>query len=384
MALQGDLQSFALPDVLRLLASTGKTGRLGVTADDSSGDVWLRDGSVVGGAVSSSPYAVDPADVVFELLRFESGAFRFEDGEEPTEPVEPSSVDEAIDQAEGLLREWADVEAIVPSVHSWVTLVPELSGDGTTVSTDQWRALAALGGGSSVRDLGERFEQTDLVASRQVKDLVEAGLVQLGDAPERDEASAYQQSVPTRRDDLAVLRADDGPVVLESRDDALLPEPLPSEGTSFEGDLSDMGSVDARRFETDEADELSDVNDTYDPPAYEPPVYEPPSYAYDPSAQPEPAPQFADDRGYGSGGEVDPIANAFGSGPESRAASEFFRSSDAENSSNLAGEAEDDPLASTPSTESDATAASNEGVDSDTSDESDRGALLNFLSTVKN
>ena len=381
MALQGDLQSFALPDVLRLLASTGKTGRLGVTADDSAGNVWLRDGSVVGGAVSSSPYALDAADVVFELLRLDSGAFLFEDGEEPAQPAEPSSVDEAIDKAEGLLREWADVEAVVPSVQSWVTLVPELDGGGTTVSADQWRSLAALGGGSSVRDLGERFELTDLVASRQVKDLVEAGLVQLGEAPERGEApsSAPEQATPTPRDDLAVLRADDGPVVLETREDALLPEPLPSEGTSFEGDLSDMGSVDGRRFETDESDEAahaSDSSDTYDAPAYEPPVYEPPSYAYDPAAQPEPAPQFADDGGYGAGGDIDPIADAFGSGPESRAATEFFRSSD--------GEAEDDPLASTPSTESDATVASNEGVDTDTSDDSDRGALLNFLSTVKN
>ena len=47
MALQGTLDTFALPDVLRLLASTRKTGRLRITADRGSGSIWLDGGSVV-------------------------------------------------------------------------------------------------------------------------------------------------------------------------------------------------------------------------------------------------------------------------------------------------------------------------------------------------
>ena len=57
-----------------------------------------------------------------------------------------------------------------------------------------------------------------------------------------------------------MLRADDGPVVLESRDDALLPEPLPSESTSFEGELADLsGSVDGRTDESGENAEAADA-----------------------------------------------------------------------------------------------------------------------------
>lgn len=67
-----------------------------------------------------------------------------------------------------------------------------------------------------------------------------------------------------------MLRADDGPVVLESRDDALLPEPLQSESTSFEGELTDLsGSVDGRTNESAE-----DAEATADPEVTEaaPPV----------------------------------------------------------------------------------------------------------------
>ena len=41
MALQGTLETFALPDVLRLLASTHKTGRLRLTGAAGSGSLWL-------------------------------------------------------------------------------------------------------------------------------------------------------------------------------------------------------------------------------------------------------------------------------------------------------------------------------------------------------
>ena len=272
MALQGDLQSFALPDVLRLLAGTGKTGRLAVESGAGSGDVWLKAGQVVGAGVTSSPYAQSAADVVFELLRFDGGSFNFEDDAEPDVPGEPADVEAAIGQAEGLLDEWKTVEAVVPSVHSWVSLRAELNGEQTTVTADQWRSLAALGGGSSVRDLGNRFSLTDLGASRTVKDLVESGLVELGDPRDPSEAStpAVAAPPPAPSDDLAVLRADDGPVVLESRDDALLPEPLPSESTSFEGELTDLsGSVDGRTNESAE-----DAEATADPEVTEaaPPV----------------------------------------------------------------------------------------------------------------
>src|SRR5262245_32794776 len=46
MALQGTLDTFELPDVLRLLASTKKSGRLHLQSDRGTGDVWLDEGRV--------------------------------------------------------------------------------------------------------------------------------------------------------------------------------------------------------------------------------------------------------------------------------------------------------------------------------------------------
>ncbi|MCU1499240.1 MAG: hypothetical protein JWM47_3193 [Acidimicrobiales bacterium] len=278
MALQGDLSSFALPDVLRLLAGTAKTGRLVVESARASGEIWLREGRLVGGSVTSAPHAEDAADLVFELLRFDGGSFLFDDGEQLVDGTEPVDVTESLAAAEQLVAEWTEVEAVVPSLRSWVTLSPQLEED-VIVTPDQWKVLASLGAGSTAHEVGDRLELTDLAASRQVKALVEAGLVEIGAAREVEvevEAAPAADDAPedvsfdpdaiftdaprevlsvndAYARDLALLSAEDGPVVLESSDDAHLPEPLPGEGTSFLGDLGTI-AVDGRSFDAMHAD----------------------------------------------------------------------------------------------------------------------------------
>jgi hypothetical protein len=263
VALQGDLSSFALADVLRLLAGTTKTGALEVSSPSGAGEVWLRDGSVVGGAVPAAPHATRAADVVLEILRFDGGSFSFDDHIEVTEDG-GTSVEETLAEAEALLEEWHDVEQVVPSMDAWIALAPELEGDDVTVSAEDWRTLAVIGGGLSVRGLAGAEEMTDLVACRRVKALVEQGVIAVRSEvavvdPEPTDAAAKpiagewalpeqpssvdepveELAVEDDRDeateaDLAMLRSDDRPVLLGAADADLLPEPLPGEGASFE------------------------------------------------------------------------------------------------------------------------------------------------------
>ena len=262
MALQGDLDSFALPDVLRLLAGTGKTGRLAITATATSGELWLLDGDLVGGRVEAAPHASVPADVVFELIRLGGGAFVFEDGERLVDGSERARVNDAVESAEQSLAEWAEVEQSVPSVHAPVRLVSEIGGEPVTVAAGQWRLLASIGADTTIRRLGDRWELTDLAISRQVKDLLDAGMIELGHVAGPDDAPADAQEAltddraqaalgeepahavgdggvgPDRAQgdhgDLDILAERDMPVVMESSDDAWLPEPLPAASSTFD------------------------------------------------------------------------------------------------------------------------------------------------------
>ncbi|MCX7620183.1 MAG: DUF4388 domain-containing protein [Acidimicrobiales bacterium] len=177
MALQGTIETFALPDVLRLLSSTKKTGCLRLEGSRGSGCLWIVDGAVVGGEVSAAPLASDPGEVLFELLRFDRGDFIFDADTVTEQPGEPAEIEPLLDAAEKMLEEWKEIEAVVPSLDHWVALVPELASDEVTISADRWKVLVAIGSGIAAGALGEQLGLSELPLSRAVKELVEQGLV---------------------------------------------------------------------------------------------------------------------------------------------------------------------------------------------------------------
>lgn len=181
MALSGTLETFSLPDVLRLLSSTKKTGLLALDGDRGRGRIWVRDGEIV---AADADRAVEDAveGVAFELLRFGDARFDFDSGAEPAVEREPRAVDEVLAEAEARLVEWRDIEAVVPSLDVWVHMVAELA-DERTIAPTEWRVLAQVGTGASGHALAERLEQGEYDVCRQLRDLVESGLVELADAP---------------------------------------------------------------------------------------------------------------------------------------------------------------------------------------------------------
>jgi hypothetical protein len=255
VALQGDLKSFALPDVLRLLAGTGKSGVLEVASTTAAGEVHLRHGLIASAATTIDPRADDPADIVFELLRFDDGSFAFDEGE-VADTGAAVDVEATISAAEAMVAEWAEIEAVVPSMEAWISLVSEIELDEVTISGACWRAVAAVGGGGNVHDLAAALELSDMDACRQVMDLVDTGLVQVrathGYQPpevELDDFESFDEPAIDPISDLQDLSAEDRPVVMENSEDALLPEPLPGEGVAYEGE-SITGIVDGRTFDS--------------------------------------------------------------------------------------------------------------------------------------
>lgn len=181
MALSGTLETFSLPDVLRLLSSTKKTGLLALDGDRGRGRVWVRDGAIV---AADADRAVEDAieGVAFELLRFVDARFDFDSRAEPAAEREPRTVEDVLAEAEARLVEWREIETVVPSLDVWVHMVAELD-DERTIAPTQWRVLAQVGTGASGHALAERLEQGEYDVCRQLRDLVEGGLVELADAP---------------------------------------------------------------------------------------------------------------------------------------------------------------------------------------------------------
>ncbi|HEX4869067.1 MAG TPA: DUF4388 domain-containing protein [Acidimicrobiales bacterium] len=220
MALQGTLDTFALPDVLHLLAATKKTGRLRLTGERGGGSVWVDSGEAVAVVADHAPLAVEPVEALFELLRFEQGSFAFEADERTDTPGPSSAVDSLLEGASALLAEWRDIESVVPSLDAYVTLRRQLDGD-VTISPAQWPTLVAVGSGSTVRGMGERLELAELPVSRAVRDLVHLGLVELEDRAPAPEPVLAPAPEP-------VLAPEPAPVLAPEPAPVVAPAPAPA------------------------------------------------------------------------------------------------------------------------------------------------------------
>ena len=173
MSLQGSLETFALPDVLTLLASTAKSGELRVTGAGTDGRVWLAGGELV---ASEAGQAVDPTDVFFELLRLDGGTFIFTEAElddrGSSEPIQP-----VLEQATERLEAWRAIAAVVPSMAVTTALSPDLRGPSVTLSAERWRAIVAVSSARTVADVAYQLALGEFDACRLVKELVDDGLV---------------------------------------------------------------------------------------------------------------------------------------------------------------------------------------------------------------
>ncbi len=177
VALQGTLDTFALIDVFRLLASTNKTGRLRVTGDRGNGSVWFDGGGIVLAAAHNTKPSDAPVSVIFELLRQHEGSFVFEADVTTPEAGAPSDVETLIRDAEHLLIEWQEIEAVVASIDLWVSLSPELPRPEVVVDGERWKVIVATGAGATVADVGDVLGLGEIAVSKAVKEVIEIGLL---------------------------------------------------------------------------------------------------------------------------------------------------------------------------------------------------------------
>ena len=256
MALSGTLDTFALPDVLRLLASTNKTGRLRVTGDRGSGSVWVDGGEVVATELASA-MSQDPSheEVVFGLLRFAAGSFTFEVDATAPNADTGLALEPVLGAAENMLIEWKAIEAVIPSLDVWVGLQPELEGPDVMVDSTRWRGIAAIGSGTQVGAVAEALSLNEIDSCRLVKELIELKLVDFVDEPvgapvatsfePEPEPFAIEDEPPTTDE----VGSDDGADIDTVEDDTI-------DGDLVDGDLVDGDLVDGDTAE-DEIDDLA-------------------------------------------------------------------------------------------------------------------------------
>lgn len=188
MALQGTIEAFALPEVLRLLGSGAKTGRLRLSGDRGSGSIWIDGGKVVAAEATGLREGTSPVGVVFELLRYVEGSFNFDDDQTNTRPGTPQDIGVLLGEAERQLADWREIEAVVPSLAVRLALADELPAGDVTLDATRWKAIVAVARGGDAAAIADALELEELEGCRRAKDLVEAGLAVITELEPEDRA----------------------------------------------------------------------------------------------------------------------------------------------------------------------------------------------------
>ena len=216
--LQGDLGSFRLSSVVRLLAGGAKTGVLRVEAGSITGRIFFVEGSLTyattrdgdGSVVALSRLRTrperdrrgrnpggrwpDPArplilqqisEVLIRLDQGLPGRFWFVEGVTTraygAEPVQRFDVEEVLKSAEGRREEWGKIARILPDTGARYVVRPGLPDGVSEVAVDasSWSVLSAIGGGASTQDIAERLNLFELSAAALLADLYERRLIML-------------------------------------------------------------------------------------------------------------------------------------------------------------------------------------------------------------
>jgi hypothetical protein len=185
VSLTGSLETFALSEVLNLLADTSKSGELCVRGSRIDGRLWFDSGAFSAFAVGDSE---KPFEAIFELLRDAGGDFEFFHGEVAPDNATQADSDHRevrveIDRAQARLAEWVDIVAVVPSLQHHVKLAPAAPSDRVTVDRAQWELVVSIANGGAVEDVLQSCDLREFEGCRAIKGLVDIFLAEVYDAP---------------------------------------------------------------------------------------------------------------------------------------------------------------------------------------------------------
>lgn len=178
--LNGSLDTFALPVVLRFVCASPVSGRLEVRRPGSRGSLSLRDGLVVDATLEDAG-GEEPIDAAVRLLDGAGGEFSLHAGPPPAGSLS-LAVDDLLRVVEARRHEWREVLSAVGSLDGPFALDPAAAerGKAVSVAADEWRMLSMLAGGASVRRIATETGNGTFAAARAVAGLVRRGVVKPG------------------------------------------------------------------------------------------------------------------------------------------------------------------------------------------------------------
>jgi len=176
MALQGSLAELSLPDVIQLVAVSGKSGAFHLRLGNETGVIYLHEGRIVDASVGE----LVGEHAVYEMAIWSDGEFVFTPGEAPEQVSIQKSNANLMMEAARRLDEWRVLSRKIPSLNL-VPFFPERHGnlDQVTLSPQEWVLVTRIDGERTIEEIARILRWSAFDVSKLLFGMITSGLVEL-------------------------------------------------------------------------------------------------------------------------------------------------------------------------------------------------------------
>lgn len=187
MALSGTFDTLPVEEVLGLLGRQRATGCLHLRTASANAEVSFVEGGIVAAHVRGGAglnHITDWRELIEEVccraLSDGRGSFELVPEEPGRTPARSGmKVEQVLRAARQRAEQWAELEAVIPSIEAVPSLAQSLPGESLSLDRDQWMVLVNIDGRRTIGSLARRLDLGLLRCCHLLRPLVEAGAVVL-------------------------------------------------------------------------------------------------------------------------------------------------------------------------------------------------------------
>ncbi len=180
MSFQGSLSELPLPDVIQLVASSGKTGCFHLTDGGVKGQIFIQEGRIVHAQVED----LSGEEAVYQLAIWSRGEFFFETGATDAAGTIVKTNTNLLMEAARRLDEWRVLQKKVPSMDLVPEFViPEGREGQINLNTSEWLILSKIDGRRSIKAIANASGHSTFEACKILYGLIATNLIRLKEQP---------------------------------------------------------------------------------------------------------------------------------------------------------------------------------------------------------
>ena len=175
MAFQGSLRELPLPDIIQLVAVSGKTGAFLIEDGEGDGRIYLRDGQIV----HAETGGLSGEEAIYELATWTKGDFKFDTSAATNSATIDKSNTNLLMEAARRQDEWKVLEKKVPSVNMVPVFADQVEDAGVSFTPREWRVVRKIDERRDIEAISAQLEQSTFDVAKVIYGLITAGIISL-------------------------------------------------------------------------------------------------------------------------------------------------------------------------------------------------------------